>query len=325
MADVHHMWLKDFVARALKFFLRWLGRVLGRAALVVSQRRRAQTVIRLKGMLQRAPHVWYFLLYEFASTYTRSALPSTEPPVLVRAECAGLPIEYDITQTTQKQLYLHTTYEPHVSAYVATLRPGDYFVDVGSNVGYFTLMAAARVGQGGAVIALEPEPRNLVRLRRNIALNPGVPITLLPIAAAAVSGTATLHIHPHNEGGHSLSGASRNVVSSTDAAIPHTITVEAHPLDVRVLPLLPPDRHILVKIDVEGFELEVLRGMVATLTTRDVEVICEVSENKAALFDFLATHGYKVYALTGNRNEVSVNSDRRKRDYLFKRAAKGAL
>jgi FkbM family methyltransferase len=75
------------------------------------------------------------------------------------------------------------------------------FVDIGANVGLFSLFVASRVGRGGLIIAIEPEPENLRRMRFNIAANPGVPIRAIATALGERPGTVALDINRRDRGG----------------------------------------------------------------------------------------------------------------------------
>jgi FkbM family methyltransferase len=309
---------KDRIANTLKWPARNAGKLLAYMLRPLPSTWRAACIVGLRYGTVHTPRTLYFLMYEFAWGFARYALLGTEEPYLVTVNHEHMQMEYDLTQTTQKQLYLSTVHEPHVSACVATLKTGDCFIDVGSNVGYFALMAAPLVGPQGVVVAIEPEPRNLMRLRRNMALNPDVHITLLPIAVSSVAGTATLKINPLNEGGHSLGDFLDTETRTARAQHAEDISVVTDTLDAVVLPLLKPGRRALFKIDVEGFELEVLKGMQEILSTRDVEIICEVSAQKREQFEYLSNFGYHVFSMT-NGQEVTPTTDTRKRDYLFRK------
>ena len=66
-------------------------------------------------------------------------------------------------------LALARAWEPHVTAEIeSALKPGKWFLDVGANIGYFTLLGAARVGSAGRVFAFEPNPGNVRQLRYNV-------------------------------------------------------------------------------------------------------------------------------------------------------------
>lgn len=133
------------------------------------------------------------------------------------------------------------------------LRPGMVFVDVGANIGYFSLLAAKLVGTEGKVYAFEPEPGNHGLLRKNIELNSYSNIQAIRKAVSNKSETTQLFLSALDSGSHSLySEAARGVnesVQVTTTTLDSFLAAEAWPgID-------------LVKIDVEGAELGVLEGM----------------------------------------------------------------
>jgi FkbM family methyltransferase len=142
------------------------------------------------------------------------------------------------------------------------IRPGDTVVDVGANVGWYTLLASKRIGDSGRVIAFEPAPESRALLQRSIAANHLDNVTIEPKALSDKRGTLRLHIHKWNRGGNSvLDGPDRE----------QTVEVEALPLDEY---LANRDGEIgLIKIDVEGAEGLVLAGMKNILRRRRVRTL----------------------------------------------------
>ena len=97
----------------------------------------------------------------------------------------GLRMRVRFPDKIQKHIYLFGVWEPSITRFVNNrLRPGDLFVDIGANVGYYALLAAKRVGPSGAVVAIEASPSIACRLRENIALNG---FTNIEVVEAAVS------------------------------------------------------------------------------------------------------------------------------------------
>ena len=142
--------------------------------------------------------------------------------------------------------------------------PGAAVVDVGANIGWFTVIASRLVGASGHVFAVEPEPKNLRLLRRNVARNRCANVTVLP-HAAGVERRAVLFRSPDNQGDHRLEIASER---------PDGVAVTVRPLDA----LLARNKRPIgvVKMDTQGSESEVLRGMPATLAAHPrVRVILE--------------------------------------------------
>jgi len=137
--------------------------------------------------------------------------------------------------------------------FAEVLREGDLVVDAGANAGFFSLLAARLIGPEGAVLAFEPSPPNLSKLRRHCALNPGLPINIFEAALVSKDGAGRLSIGGPSECAHLCEVGG--------------IGVELRSLD-SVLDdfgwACPP---ALIKIDVEGAELEVLRGARKTLNS----------------------------------------------------------
>ncbi len=196
-------------------------------------------------------------------------------------DCLGLGLED----------YEHDAYR----TFVERLGPGDHFIDVGAHVGVYTLAAARRVGPDGRVLALEPVPPSLERLRAHVRWN-GMDDVVETIAAAAsdVDGVATLHFH----GGGSTAAFLPQAVHTADPSALRvtTLTLDGLSRERRVRPRV-------VKIDVEGAELHVLRGMGRILDADRPSVFCEVHPvwlgamggSLVDLEDLLRRHGYSVH------------------------------
>lgn len=131
------------------------------------------------------------------------------------------------------------------------LKPGNVFVDVGANIGYYTCLAASKVGSEGVVVAFEPEPITYKILKLNVNLNRLSNVLCEPYAVDLRDDTSLLYINPAETGGHSLIPK----VSGMRAVVVNTISLGSY-FSRQKLPL--PD---FVKIDVEGAELRVLLGM----------------------------------------------------------------
>lgn len=145
-----------------------------------------------------------------------------------------------------------------------TLPAGGRFVDVGSNVGLYSLWAGATVGSAGQVLALEPNPAVLDRLRFNIAANGFADrITVIPAAAGEADGELELWLDPGNLGGSSARNSEGR----------RAIRVPVRPLlDIVLEAKL--DRIDILKLDIEGYEdtalLPFLRGAPETLLPRAI-------------------------------------------------------
>jgi FkbM family methyltransferase len=177
----------------------------------------------------------------------------------------GLTFQCDLRDAIARDVCFTGLYEPQETALVTLiLAPGMTFVDVGAHWGYFTLMAAARVGLAGRVISLEPDPRSFARLRSNVEHNRLSRVHVLPVAAADVE--ATVSLRGYEEGAENC-GVSR-VVAEVRATGP-AFQVAARPLD-DIARELGVDRVDLMKMDVEGGEATAISGMRGLLAARSV-------------------------------------------------------
>lgn len=133
-----------------------------------------------------------------------------------------------------------------------TLKSGNCVLDIGANVGYFTLLAARLVGPEGRVYAFEPEPGNYAVLVKNLGLNGYKNVDAIPKAVSSETGEAQLILSGLDSGFHSL--AHLNLPERGTVSV-ETITIDSF-LQERGWP------HVdLVKIDIEGWEVAALDGM----------------------------------------------------------------
>ena len=130
----------------------------------------------------------------------------------------------------------------------AHLTTGDVFIDVGANIGGYSLWAAKFVGASGKVLALEPQPKVLERLRANVAFNPDLPIKIIPMAAGERPAKMRMSINASNDGEGSLARLDQSG---------GYIEVDVLPL-IDILAANNIVRVAALKIDVEGFEEMVL-------------------------------------------------------------------
>lgn len=165
------------------------------------------------------------------------------------------------------------------------------FIDVGANIGYYALLGASCVGPLGKVVALEPLGAAFAALRRNIEINGAENVRLVNKAAYDQEGELTIHFDSPRDTG----GASTEQIGTR----PFTETISAAPLAA----ILTDDdvaRTRVIKIDVEGGEVHVLRGLAPVLARlrSDAELFVELSEaTYAGVVQILEPLGFKPYAL----------------------------
>jgi FkbM family methyltransferase len=190
----------------------------------------------------------------------------------------GLTILMDVTDFTCHHLYFHgATYEPAtVQCLVERLGPGQTFVDVGANHGYFSVLAARLVGPAGRVFAFEPHPSVVEQLSEHLTCNGLTNVAIERIALADAEGPLDLFVSAcaANSGLSSITPESPAFASgSLDRD--RRVQVPATTFD-RWRQARGVDRVDLMKIDVEGAEALVLRGMTETLAKAPpAGIICE--------------------------------------------------
>lgn len=165
--------------------------------------------------------------------------------------------------------YALGTTEPLVqSTLEARLHAGDIFYDIGANVGFFSVLGARLVGPTGTVYAFEPFPANAASLRRNVQLNGFHHVTVIEAALSRTAGEGWLVVGEEPTWGRLASGGA--------SRMPHGwVRVPLMAIDDLVDrgTIAPP---ALVKIDVEGAELDVVAGMTETIRRHRPVIICEM-------------------------------------------------
>jgi FkbM family methyltransferase len=188
------------------------------------------------------------------------------------------------------------TSEPEVQAALAgILTPGRIFFDIGANVGFYTVLGAKRVGSDGHVYAFEPLPANVAALNRNLELSGLTGVTVIPHAVADRGGPMWLVVARESFWGRlSTLPPPRNAIG--------TIPVLCVSIDeiVSTGDVAPPD---VVKIDVEGAELDVLRGMAQTLRTSRPVIVCELHGTWSEVTGLLEAANYQVRPLVRTRGK----------------------
>lgn len=229
----------------------------------------------------RAGRFYRSVAGRYADCLKRSGSPFRQVRV------AGTPLIVDVTEFTTATLFFgNVPYEPATTDYLRQrLRPGHVFVDVGANHGYFTLLAAALVGADGRVVAFEPNPPVFAQLEAHVRLNRFEPRVVLMRQALSdtVDQRARLFVSqwPGNSGVSSLLPPA-STVSEGGLSPERSIPVETETFD-RWLAASALEHVDLVKIDTEGSEALVVRGMSAALGSRRIgAVVCETQWDGAA-------------------------------------------
>jgi FkbM family methyltransferase len=185
-----------------------------------------------------------------------------------------------------RKLVVEKWFEPRVREKLRQhVRPGATVLDVGANIGYYTVQAATLVGPHGRVVAFEPQPSMRQELAANLALNRITNVTIMPYALS--DRAAIAHFCVPTAGHESMGSLHSNARFKADCEI----EVETRCLD-DVLESASCTRVDLVKLDAEGAELPIVKGASGLLSGPNRPyVVFEANEENCAPF------GYRVFDL----------------------------
>ncbi|MCX4787681.1 FkbM family methyltransferase [Streptomyces sp. NBC_01221] len=206
----------------------------------------------------------------------------------------------DTQDLIQRYLYLFGVWEPHMTSWLKRrLQRGDTYVDVGANIGYYSLLASRLVGDEGQVVAIEASPVFHQRILQHVALNRSGNVRAINRAVSDVRKRLTFVLASSDNLG-------ANSIVPYEGPAESTFEVEAIPLP----DLLDPEevaRARVIKIDVEGAEGSVVRGMVPMLDKLrpDAEITVEVTPQRMAmlgdssdeLMETMRAYGFHPYRL----------------------------
>jgi len=207
----------------------------------------------------------------------------------------GFRYKADLGDWLGQYVYLTGVYEPPTAHVISTLlSPGDTFIDVGANSGFFTLLASRRVGSMGRVLSFEPLPSMRARITGNLGLNKMENVTLYGAALSNAVGEIQFYEGPK---GHKGLSSMRPIEEST------TLQVPTMPLD-DLAGSIPSVK--LIKIDVEGAEQLVIEGMEKLLDQHHPYLIIEMTDQYLKAFGhsaeglstILRRTGYNMHKIT---------------------------
>lgn len=223
----------------------------------------------------------------------------------------GASMELDGSDIIARTILVTGTWEPNVSPVVTgLLARGDTFVDVGANIGFYTMLAAPIVGPEGRVVSIEPASAAYSSLTRNLALNGFTGVEALRLAVSDAAGQAPLYLSP-DQGNPASTTLSTEPLSRRSDGRPletaddcETEMVEVRTL-AEVLADVPTDRPIVCKIDVEGLERQALDGLAPLVANGFDELAIAIELTPAWsgdgtvgwFSDFVAAHGLDLYEM----------------------------
>jgi len=215
------------------------------------------------------------------------------------ADVHGMQFRFKTEDSVGRHIFKRGSHEPTITRWLMRhvhLGEDDIALDIGANIGWYSVLLQKCADPGAVVFAFEPDRLNFRLLRENLALNHAGQVEPIQIAVAEGPGRMRLHPYPaKNLGRHSLLP-----INPGDSLEVETISVDGFLADRK----LPASRVKLIKIDVEGYEAFVLRGMTALLRHSPI-IIAEYSPqtmrrnqiDPRLLLDLLTAHDFVAHTL----------------------------
>ncbi len=191
--------------------------------------------------------------------------------------------------------------EPEQTAeFVQALKPGQILFDIGANVGYYTILGSRLVGPGGVVVAIEPAVRNLSFLYRHLEINHVSNVNIIAAACSDENTFARFSSGENGATGHLTNEAGVGSQANREDTFVSTITIDSVVQKVG----FAPD---VIKIDVEGAELSVLKGAHATLLASRPVIFLSVHSNslRYSCLGYLEEIGYTARSVKGDKDDQS--------------------
>ncbi len=273
------------------------------------------TASRAATIMAKDPALFCRLMFAKLNTARRM------PPMPVRKYMGDIVFEFDLEHYRGTvPMYFGSYALVLVQAMKRFLRPGDTFIDVGANIGYLSAIGAGLVGASGQVHCFEPVPEYFERLRKLAQLNPGRSIIPRPWGLGEVAGQQTIYVT--REAGQSTFVESYKTASE----IVFTMDVPVMRLD-SYLATHNTGKIALIKIDAEGFELPILKGLhdYFERSSHRPPIICEIAPRAYSLLGrsthelerFMSAYGYVVRDVIDGVTPVDLKAITHVQDVLF--------
>jgi FkbM family methyltransferase len=168
------------------------------------------------------------------------------------------------------------------------IRQGDTVVDIGANIGIFTVMASRFVGKSGTVAAIEPSPSSFNLMKKNLSLNECENVKPVKTALGENESIGSLNVYNRS--------VFNSFLARNNQVLQHSVAVQIQTLD-GLMQKLDLKRLDFLKIDTEGFELPILKGGVKTLLRFRPHIVGEAhptfSDSGSKITRFLSDMGYR--------------------------------
>jgi len=218
-----------------------------------------------------------------------------------------------------KNLATRGVYEPIETEIVKKeIKRGDIVLDIGANIGYYTLIFSELVGENGKVFAFEPDPDNFALLNKNVQINNCHNVVLIKKGVSNKSGMAKLYLSEKNKGDH----RTYDLLDGRKSIEIEIIQLDDYFKDYK-------GKIDFIKIDIQGAELNAFYGMrnifkknqnMKILTEFWPEGLKNSGANPAEYLQFFTEHGFKMYDVCGKTGRMkSIGASELLKTYIYEK------
>jgi len=203
------------------------------------------------------------------------------------------------------------------------LKPGDIFIDIGANIGYLSAIGASLVGKEGQVHSFEPVLQSFQRLKKITEMNPDYKIILNNCALGDKSGVTKMDFAkpPHSSGSTLIPNSLNTNISKESINVP-VIRLDNYIKEKKL------NKISLIKIDVEGFEFPVLKGLedYFKINTQRPTIICEIAPSayqllgytRNQLIEYMKEFSYEAYNIMNPKLKADITKFKEGTEVVFK-------
>jgi FkbM family methyltransferase len=203
-------------------------------------------------------------------------------------------------------LFINKIYEPYETKLISNIiSPGDVVLDIGANIGYYTVIFAKLVGQNGKVFAFEPEPTNFSLLQKNVSINGCSNVTVEQKAVSNRNERKKLYLNKENAGMHTIY---KSQYADLDPVEIETISLDTYFNNYT-------GKIDFIKMDIEGSEYTALEGMKTILQRQNSikllvaffpSAIREYGYEPEQYFDLLRSYGFRIYFINSQTKDLEL-------------------
>lgn len=237
--------------------------------------------------------------------YGRSRFPFLNFPILCWLPYGGRFFAYGDEMGLsifKSSWFLGRTYDENENKFISRfIKPGFISFDIGANQGFYTIFLAKLAGSQGKVFAFEPAPSEFRKLRWNMLINRLRNVVMESLALGCQEGSSDMYLCLSGKGSYSSLRSPSEDVKARKKLIRVAITTLDAYIQHNNIPTID-----FIKIDVEGGELDVLKGGIDALSRLRPVIMCEIADIRtrqwgyraSEIYKFLAEHGYRWYRTT---------------------------